>query len=287
VLGQMFKLFLLAALLAVASCQFQDITIIDDFTVQTPTIIILIPANPSFPIQDNAFISDNAIIGSERDLNLIVTSGLAQAVLTAGVAGNTYTCATPNNAQGTSLLQYDGVDGTMTLKADGLFSDPDNDFTFGGAFALRTFVQVDIATSMDITIYSGSASNACRKTINLPGDDTNHEYILNYNTFTNVGSGCDWTNVGAMEAFVRMGQNVDVIIEFFSTYGPVPVTPTATPSRTRTPAASVSPSPTISDTCTCICPQFHCELIRYDDNDKLAFDDFVDLSAFFNFWNLI
>jgi hypothetical protein len=283
----MFKYILLAALLAVASCQFQDITIIDDFSIVTPTIIILIPANPSFPIINQAFVTDPAILGSERDLQLKVNQGLANLVLTAGVSGGTYSCSTPNNAQGVSLLQYDGIDGSMNLKADGLFSDPDNDFTIGGAFALRTFIKVDIGTTIDVFVYSGSSSAFCKKTITLPGDNTNHEYILNYNTFTNTGGGCDFSNVGALEFSVNMAQNVDVIIEFFTTYGPVPVTPTATPSRTRSPAASASPSPTISDTCVCICPQFHCELIRYDDNDKLAFDDFVDLSAFFNFWNLI
>jgi hypothetical protein len=283
----MFKFIVFAALLAVATCQFQDITIIDDFSVQTPTIIILIPANPSFPIQDQRFVADSAILGGERDLNLIVTSGLAQLVLTAGVAGGTYSCSTPNGAQGTSLLQYDGVDGSMTLAPSGLNNDPDNDFTIGGAFALRTFIQVDIATTIDVFVYSGSASNSCKKTISLPGDDTNHEYILNYNTFQNVGSGCDFTNVGALEFKVQMSPNVDVIIEFFSTYGPVPTTPTPSASRSRVPTPSPTPSPTISDTCVCICPQFHCALIRYDDNDKLAFDDFVDLSAFFNFWNLI
>jgi hypothetical protein len=244
---------LILFLLAAVSCQFQDITMIDDFSVDSPTLVIVIPTNPTFPIYTSNFVTSSTILGNERDMNLSAIGGSTSLVLTATVSQNRFSCANPNNAAGSSLLQYDGTDSSIGLNPSGLFGSPNNDFTYGNAFAFRTFIQADIATHITITVYSGSAANYCNYQVSVPGDGMNHEYIINFSSFSYHGGGCDFTNVGAVEVLVQMNQNVDVIIQFISTYGTYSAsTPTRTPSpfasRSRTPSKFISPSRTPSVT---------------------------------------
>merc|ERR1712063_145635 len=205
-------------------------------------------------------------VGNERDLQLTATSGGSNQVLTAG---------------GNSLLQYDGADNSLALNPSGLFNDARNNFRAQNAFALHTQIETDINTQVTFKVYSGSAANRCEKTVNVPANAPLTDYFLNYADFTNVGTGCDFSNVGALEIQAQMFANVDVIIQFVSLYGPVPVSPSATPSRTRTPTPSRTPTPTPSPQCVCHCPRFHCELIRYDDGDFFFADPLADVTNFF------
>jgi len=280
-------LFLILATALVSAQQFQDLFFIDDFTIESPTIVIVIPNGASFPVSDTRTTSgpDANIIGTERNILLTVDSGSANLVLTSGVAGGSFSCATPNEARGSSLIQWDGVDGSVNLSPAGLGS---RDFTAEDGFAIRTFIESDIATTVTFRFYSGSAGAMCARTLQIPGDDTTNEYIMEYTSFTN---GCDFSNIGAVEIFVEMFDNVDVLIEIVSIYAPIPQTPSNTRTRTRTPTPTPSRSPTPSDTCVCRCPIFVCEVFRVDDGnyyfynfDYFFIDFFTYFTGFGNFF---
>jgi hypothetical protein len=257
----------------------QNSFIIDDFSVDTSPIVILIPASPTFPIRETASERNNGIIGGERDIELVVLGGSANLVMTAGVAGGAYSGSTPNQANGYSTLQYDGVDDS-DLNPTGLGSV---NFRQDGTFAIHSIIKSDISTTVEFFGYSGSSSNSCRAVLNIPGDNTFHDYVTAFTDFT---GGCDWNTIGAFEVKVNQLENVDVTIDLLAGWQPIPTSPSRSPTPTPVPSASRSNTPSPSDTCVCICPQFTCELFRFDDHDaKVA--EFVDLTAFFNFWNLI
>jgi len=237
-----------------------DYIMIDDFSVGTPTLVVVIPANPSFPIINTAFTTDATIIGGERDLELYVAEGAANGVLTSGVASGQFTCATPNGAAGYSLLQYDGRDGSINLNPTGLGGV---DLTSGGlAYAFRAGIEADLRTNVTITVYSYETSS-CKGQIAVSGNNAVNEYFLNFSSFS--GS-CDFSNVGAIQVDVEMEYNTDVLITSVTTYGVLPPspsqtrtptatqtvtpdsysasrTPAPTPSQTRTPTATATPTP--------------------------------------------
>merc|ERR1711862_303284 len=80
-------------------------------------------------------------------------------------------------------------------------------------------------------------------TVSTPGDDTANEYILPYSSFTGT---CDFSNVGALEIFIIMNDNIDVLLSDWSTYGPIVE-------------------------CTCFCPAFTCQLLLDPDDDYFSY----------------
>lgn len=243
---------------------------IDEFTEITSLISILIDDTTTFPAVETALTDDDGILGSQRGLRLTAVSGDSNNLLSSGVASGEFACAAPQNAAGTSTVQWDGADSTFDLDVNGLGGI---DFTQSDAFAIRLSAQTDVATSLEVRVYS-SATSVCSTQVNLPGDNTNQDYILEYTNFDSTD--CDFTSVGAVEIEVQLGNNVDVIIQVVSVYGPIPVTPTTsatpspTPSPTSSPSAQASPTPSPSQTpspserCICRCPQFTCEVFRAD-----------------------
>merc|ERR1712054_214625 len=223
---KIFALLCLLALTAFAQEAENEVKfVIDAFQTQTDTIVIIIPAGGIAPgeptIQGEVYVTGPDIMGGERDVRLTVGSGDGNLVLSTGVSLGQYTAATPNEARGNSLLQLDGSDQSMTLNPRGLFGHPANDFTAQGAFAFRVLIESD-----------------------LPGNDRLNEYILRYDEFdTNA---CDFTNIGALEILIVMDDNIDVLIEEFSTWGPV-------------------------RTCVCNCPTFTCALLLDLDDDVFTY----------------
>jgi len=201
------------------------------------------------------FVSISNILGGERDLYLFVDSGEQNLVLTSGVSGGTYTSATPNQARGASVIEFDGVDGDQDIFVDGLFGDPDNDFTVGDAFAIRTKIETDQPTSIFFDVYSGDVDSYCEYELVVPGDDALHEYFINYADFDRIGSGCDFTNVGAFTVTSIMFDNVDVLITPITLYGPV-------------------------ETCFCQCPVFSCVLHYDPDDDTYSYYATSDFGVF-------
>lgn len=265
---------LLAAAALVSGQQFQNIVVIDDFIIETPAIVILIPSNPSFPITEQRSTLDSDIVGGERDLQLTVLSGNSNLILSSGVAGGDFTCSTPNGAAGESLLQWDGTDGDIARQANGLNNF---DLTQQNAESFRVLIESDQPTTIQFRVYTGAAM--CSRNVQIPGDDTTNEYILDFDDFS--GS-CDFSNAGAVEIFVNMGSNVDLLVEFLATYGPVPQTPSPSRSRSRTPSSTPTPTPRL---CVCQCPVFTCEVFRVSDEYYFysTFFQYFFNVGFFNF----
>lgn len=238
-----FTVLCLISLAALVSCQQTENEvkfIIDPFTEVSPTIVILIPTEGSAYLEPvSNFVSHPTIMGGERDLQLTVTGGDGNLILSTGVSGGVYTASTPNEARGNSLLQLDGTDGTMVLNTSGLFGHPNNNFMNENAFAFRVIIESDLPGTVIFRVFSGgSAQTSCSLSVATPGDDTPNEFILPYSDFTGT---CDFSNVGALEIFILMNDNIDVLLSDWSTWGPVV-------------------------TCVCFCPAFTCDL-------RLDFDD--------------
>jgi len=219
-------------LVAITCCFAQtlvDKVEIDSFEVQSDTLIIVVGYD-AFPITQTSAVQNAGILGGERDLLLTVETGEQGLVFSTGVTGGQWSVAAPNGASGYALMQYDGVDGSIALNNVGLGGV---DLTVNSASAFRTFIQSDIDTFYTFRIYSGNAESQFVQ--NIPGDDTTHEYVIN---FTSFSGSADFTNVGAIEIEVDAANNVDTFVQFFGTAGIV------AESVTPTPAPSIAPSPT-------------------------------------------
>jgi len=157
-------------------------------------------------------------------------------------------------------------------------------------FAFHAVIESDQPTTIDFRVYSGNVGDYCTMTLIIPGDDTLHDYFLNFSEFDDQGYGCQFTNAGAIEVEVDMFQNVDVLIQMIALWGIIPPSPTPsrTPSPTRSPISpSPSPSPIIpsvtprpSDTCSCFCPVFVCHVVRHDDGDYYFYNNFFTVAFF-------
>lgn len=223
-----YLVFLLFCHLFFAIVQGSDVRSIDDFEIATPSIVIVIPTNPTFPLCSDTYTyvgSSKEIIGGERDLSLTVYSGSENRVLVAGVTLGEFSCTSPVDTQSSSLLQYDGVDNSINLNPSGLGGI---DFTLYGGNAIRLVAFSDAPTTISLVVYSGSVGEACYVNVTLPGYDYSREYILDFNSFT---SGCDFQNVGAIEVITHTVSSVDIIIQSLYVYAN-PTTVTALPSPT-------------------------------------------------------
>lgn len=260
----------LVCMFAIAQAQETEVVVIDPFTVNTPSVVIVLPSSPTFPTCQNAHTQDASIIGGERGIEMCATEGSANAVLTAGTAAGSFSCSAPGNAGGVATLQYDGQDGDIALDPSGLFSDPENDWTVASAFGLRTLVRSDFATTAELRVYSGSSSDYCTATISIPqGSSASTNVLVEYPEFSDVGSGCDFSNIGAFEVIVDVGPDVDVVISQIAVVGPI-----------------------IYNECTCVCPEFTCIIaIDHDDDGFIyyATSDFnennnptTDLSTYYS-----
>eukprot|EP00011_Vannellida_sp_DIVA3-517-6-12_P005824 CAMPEP_0114603408 /NCGR_PEP_ID=MMETSP0168-20121206/7_1 /TAXON_ID=95228 ORGANISM="Vannella sp., Strain DIVA3 517/6/12" /NCGR_SAMPLE_ID=MMETSP0168 /ASSEMBLY_ACC=CAM_ASM_000044 /LENGTH=245 /DNA_ID=CAMNT_0001814193 /DNA_START=105 /DNA_END=838 /DNA_ORIENTATION=+ len=233
----------LVCMCAMVSAQTVDVITIDPFEVDTPAVVIILGENETFPVCDQDFTQDGSIIGGERGIQFCASNGAENSVLTAGTSSGAFSCASPSNAGGFATLQYDGIDGTMDLDPSGLFSDPENDWTVASGFGLRTVVESDFTTTAEVQVYSGSANDYCSATITIPGGSNFENVNVEYQEFSAIGAGCDFSNVGAFQFIVQVDNDVDVVISQISVVGPI-----------------------IYNECTCVCPEFTC-IIAIDHDD--------------------
>jgi len=274
-------LIVVLALVALCSGQgFRDLFVIDNFEVNTPTQVIVIPQNPTFPITRFVQTQSSTIAGGERDIFLQCNGGGSSLLMSASVSGGNYTASTPNGARGFSTLTFDGEDASTNLDTSGLFGTGFSNWRAEGGFALRVSMRSDITTTVTFRVYSGSANSVCTSTQTVPAGLTDQIYLLDFDD--DWSGNCDFSNVGALDINFQQNDNVDVILQFISVYAPIPTTPSPSPSptRTRTP----TPTPTLSDVCVCFCPNFTCELIRHGEVQVFFFDfiPFFDDIEFFN-----
>jgi hypothetical protein len=276
---------------------------VDDYETGTNNVLIVLSTNltSSQPPVTQVSIytspngaTDKSILGGERDLEYIVTSGAASRVFSSSVSivdgSGQWEVSTPNGATGSVLMQYDSLDNSINLDVKGFTkitgTSAGIDLTEGGlGESFHTTIEADVATSYSINVYSPNG-NKCTTTKSVPAGNKLQDNIIPFSSFT--GS-CDFKNVGAIEISIQALANVDSVVTLFATQGsPDPATPslTSSPSISNSPSKGASPSPSPSSLpakeCFCQCPAFTCELIFDvdDDNNHALF--FVDDDGFAN-----
>ncbi|EMI45206.1 beta strand repeat-containing protein [Rhodopirellula sp. SWK7] len=197
-----------------------SVQVTDDNGVTAVTIDNFLTAQPSQPITETvvgstttsspgAMSTSGGILGDERDVELFIdnaTSGSASFEVVTG--SNQLVLSNGGDVEGTMLVQYDGVDsdgGGLVLDHTGLGSVDltDGDSESGLQIAIRS--DTVITSGLIVTVYT-DASNSSSATIDLPDNfaaGTPLELFIAFDDFvTATGTGADFTNVGAVEAFV-------------------------------------------------------------------------------------
>jgi len=213
--------------------------IIDSFDDTSPTLIVVTDAGgvPANGQSNENFVTGSTIFGGERDLQLEALTGVENLVLSSVITDSTFSASTPNGATGQTLLQLDGVDGTIILNPSGTFGSANSNFLQNGGDTLHFVAQTDQTTTIDIRIYSGSANSVCTASLTVQGGDQQREFTVPFSSFS---SGCDFTRVGAFEFEVTMNNAVDIVITQIDVSGPVAV-------------------------CQCFCPAYTCA-IQFDNS---------------------
>ena len=125
--GKFFVVFLFVIITHQTS--YIPLATIDAFQGYGPTLFIIIGPSFKFPVSLTEYNQNSTILGFERDVELTVESGLLDSIYSIGVGPVEFWMETPSGGSSYSLLQYDGVDGSMSLHANGL---KNFDATFGG-----------------------------------------------------------------------------------------------------------------------------------------------------------
>lgn len=256
---------------------------IDQFVVRSSVFFVF----PQTGSEGAESVSNAAILGGERDLFVQAQAG-NNALFQSQVGDGEWVVSTPGNgATGFARIQYDGVDGSPNLVADGLNRA---DLTVDLADAFTTIATSDLPTVLTVTVYDDN--QACEIVQNVEGGVVEREFEFPYADFE---GNCDFQAIGAIELVIDMFENVDVDITAFSLTGePLPSpsptpSPAVDPSNSATPspssipsvAPSASPSPSAivdDDDCECFCPEFTCGLVYAvpgDDDDEHD-DDWYD-----------
>jgi uncharacterized repeat protein (TIGR01451 family) len=163
--------------------------------------------------------SGAGVLGGERDLLISLNAGvIAGNSLNANINSGSFSHSQDSTIAGSSLVQWDGADGSSTLNPTGLGG---LDLTVGGAQnALQLSVQFDdLPFDVVMTIYT-DAGNASTATFSPAGQIfAPISFVIPYSDFTSaLGAGADFTNVGAIT--MSIGSNItapDVVIDLLET----------------------------------------------------------------------
>jgi hypothetical protein len=108
-------------------------------------------------------------------------------------------------------VTWDGQDGSPAVNPSGL-----GGVNFGGPDSAVVFsYQCDTDTSVTIEVYSGSLDDYC---VFESGLAPSIDFVLqsaSLSSFTGVGAGCDFSNVGAVNIVFPLISNVDVAVDYF------------------------------------------------------------------------
>jgi len=200
-------LIVVLALVALCSGQgFQDLFFIDDFSVNSPTQIIVIPSNPTFPITRFVQTQSSTIVGGERDIFLQCNGGGSALLMSASVSGGNYTASTPNGARGFSTLTYDGTDTSTSLDPAGLIGSGFSNWRANGGFALRVSMRTDVDSSVIFRVYSGTTNSVCTRTQTVLASNQDVVYLFEFDS--DWDGNCDFSNVGALDINFNQPDNV-------------------------------------------------------------------------------
>jgi uncharacterized repeat protein (TIGR01451 family) len=204
--------------------------VIDSFeTAQSALTLTYPPAGTSASSSD----SGSGILGGERDVQINLSGGvIAGNTETAVVSSGFFSYSQDATIAGTSVIQWDGADGSPTLNPTGLGGQ---DLTAAGtqdALLLNVFFD-DLPIQITFQVWT-DAGNASAATFTTPGllfSSTN--FAIPYSSFTpTLGAGADFTRVGAIVMTVGSSTSApDLVIDSLSTTALVSATTTITDSN--------------------------------------------------------
>ncbi len=173
---------------------------------------------------------NGAMIGGQRDVEVIVTNGETDLEMTADAGGNSLlTHSQDSNVVGSTLVVWDGIDNDpLTVDPTGLGGV---DLTGGGildAIAIRiTFDDLPV----NLTMRVGNGANVSERMLALPGGIFSPIlFVLPFASFATLsGTGADFMDVGVIELMID-GQigGTDVEIDFLQAITEVPEPATLT-----------------------------------------------------------
>jgi len=208
------KFLCLLCMIACVCDAYRPIATLDDFS-GNQLLIGVISDSSVFPFTVEGFYEStgSGVLGGERDIELVVTSGPSGAVFTAGVNNDDLANSSPYLGSAFTIYQLDGIDASSAVNENGL---QNFDLTFSGsATAFRLFGFSDIPTSVEFFVYT--TSGRLNYSLDITGDFVGKEYIVEYSHFTGNG---DFSDVGAIELQFSGNQQVDVQFSFFGVVGP-------------------------------------------------------------------
>jgi len=231
-------LLLLCLVLGVYSQTRIVIATIDNFSVPSPTLVIVISTSTTLPFTIFNSVQDSGILGGERDLILTALSGTSGRVFNSDVSSGAWSVATPNQASGTSQLQYDGLDNSQALNTKGL-GGVDLTHT-NSADSFKLTIQSNVATTIQLEVndINGGISPL---NVQIPGNPgVSQDY---YSTFSSFTGNVNFAQAGAIQVTLQGLNNVDAAVSSFTIAGPssAPPPPTAvSASSTPVPGAAYS-----------------------------------------------
>lgn len=148
--------------------------LIDDYsaTNQSVTADNATPSNTDIA-------SASEVIGGERDIQITNTAGVGQTTVLVDAGAGTLSIGSLGNGEGVALLQYDGIDGSISLDATGLggvsLTGDATGTPVDPAAGLVVFTRSDAAgETLTITVHS-DGSNSSSTTIAVPLNLTSTE----------------------------------------------------------------------------------------------------------------
>lgn len=197
-----------------------QVALIDDYS-ETDQIV---SANSGSPTVSDSVAAPEAI-GGERDIQANHTSGSTNVDVVVDSTADELSVSAGAGTEGSALIQYDGVDGAITLDAAGLGGvslaggsagdsvDPNSGFVIS-SFADNTGAEVTVR------IYS-SATDFSTATAPIPTGSAPIETLLKFSSFTvGGGAGADFNDVGAIEASITAPAAVDSFVSIVETIQP-------------------------------------------------------------------
>ncbi|RME01300.1 MAG: hypothetical protein D6816_12500 [Bacteroidetes bacterium] len=153
------------------------------------------------------------MIGGERDVLVVRTAGADTVVANVNTTSpGQFAFSVGASTRGTALIQWDGADGACTLNATGLGGvnlNPDD------GIALQV-TSADLNSRITLRVYT-DASNYSELTYTIPNAiATSTTFTFPFEQFTDVGTGADFGNVGAIEVFVdgTLVDSLDITLDF-------------------------------------------------------------------------
>jgi len=165
-------------------------------------------------------------IGGERNISIELTSASGSVTLDIQTVPNLLTVGS-SSGTGASLIQYDGIDGTLTLSPTGLGGISLNDADPLAGFIVRVSTQPAVG-DFEIIVYT-DATNFSSATIAYPAgaDPGPVDIFIPFSSFS-IGAGAagpaDFNDVGAIEQLIDLELNQDVIVSLVESVRPESVT---------------------------------------------------------------